>query len=334
MKRLRHLPTIAESAFALVLIVTFGPLEARAAEAGAEDAARRAKVAFSIGKRAVTVGDVEDRMATLSAAQQSSFGDTAAARAKKFVEEVLVPEVLLAEGAFAKKLDSELPYSQALARARANGTLRALRREFGTAASIPMEDVKRYYEANRGSFDAPERYAVWRILVKTRVEGEALLAEVKKEPTPERWRAFARDKSLDKATHLRGGNLGFLTLDGNSNEPGVRVAPEVVKAAASVKDGELVARPVAEGENFAVVWRRGTLPPARQSVEDAAAQIRDTLFKKRMDDSEKQKTAELRASALRDMNEALVNTIEISLPDGGVVPRKRPGQVPPLAPPK
>ncbi|MFO0679686.1 MAG: peptidyl-prolyl cis-trans isomerase [Polyangiaceae bacterium] len=330
------MPPLRPNSFAvfLVTLLAVAGEPAHAADAGTEDAARRAKVVLTVGKRPVTAGEIEDRLASLNPAQRAAFGADDGTRVKRFVDDVLVPELLLAEGANAKGLASKEPYSQAIARSRANATLRFLRKEIGTAATIPAEDVKRYYDANRGSFDAPERIAVWRILVKTKDEAEAVLADVKKEPTPERWRAIARDKSLDKATNLRGGNLGFLTAEGDSSEPGLRVIPEIVKAAASVRDGELVARPVPEGEHFAVVWRRGTLAAAKQGMSDADAHIRDTLYKKKMDESEKAITQSLRATRLSDLNEALVNTIDIALPDGGVVPRKRPGQVPPLAPPR
>jgi peptidyl-prolyl cis-trans isomerase C len=54
----------------------------------------------------------------------------------------------------------------------------------------------------------------------------------------------------------------------------VRFDPVLFAAAARVKDGEMVGEPVKEGDAFAVVWRRGTLPAVRRSVEEEASAIR------------------------------------------------------------
>ena len=72
-----------------------------------------------------------------------------------------------------------------------------------------------------------------------------------------------------------------MSADGVSNEAGVRVDPTLVKAAGAVKDGELVPHPVPEGASFAVVWRRGTVPASKRTVEESSAQIRAALFRDR-----------------------------------------------------
>ena len=51
---------------------------------------------------------------------------------------------------------------------------------------------------------------------------------------------------------------------GTSTEPGLRVAPAVVRAAAIVHDGELVPSPVREDDSWAVVWRRGSVAAVRR----------------------------------------------------------------------
>ncbi len=302
------------------------------ADMPAEEQARRAKIVARVGPRTVTVGDLEDRLAVVPRFQLATFGDSPDAIRRKFLNDIVVQDLLLAAGAEDKKLDKDLPIAHQLQRVLSSATMRAVRIQVGPAAAISMDEVKRYYEENRGRYDAPERYGIWRILCKTREEALEVLAAAKKEATPKNYEALARDHSLDKATYLRGGNLGFIGPDGTSNEAGLKVDPAIPKAAASVKDGEFVPQPVPEGENFAVVWRRGTIGASKRSVDDAAGQIRDTLWKQRVEAAQKKLNDELRARDVRDVNPDLLRGIDISTSDGNIIPRKRPGQVAPGAP--
>lgn len=297
-----------------------------AADAGADAGERRAKVAVKVGSRAVTVGELEDRLAEIPPFQAATFGATRDEIVRAYVDQVLVRELLLGAGAEERKLDQSLPAKHQLQRARSTATLRALRAgELKSPSSIPMEDVTRYYEANRSRFDSPERVNVWRILCKSRGEAETVLAAAKKDLSVTKYNELAREHSIDKATRYRGGNVGFLAPDGTSNEAGVKVDPALLQAIATVKDGDLVPQPVAEGDAFAVVWRRTTVPATRRTVEEAAAQIRTTLFRERTEAREKSLIDELRAKHVRDVNADLLKIIEIPALDAGIsLPRSAP----------
>jgi peptidyl-prolyl cis-trans isomerase C len=254
----------------------------RAAADDAGDAARRAQVVATLGGRTITVGELEGRIAAMPPFQRATLGDTPDAVRRKYLSEVLVPEVLLSIAAAEAKLDQQLPSSYGVERALSQATIRSLRDRIGSAAAIPIEDVQKYYDDNRSRYDTPERYQLWRILCKTREEAAEVIAAAKKSPTPKEFGDLAREKSIDKATFLRAGNLGFVSADGASNEPGLRVDPSIVRAAQAVRDGDIVPSPVPEGDAFAVVWRRGTIPANKRTVDDAAAQIRDTLWRTRV----------------------------------------------------
>jgi peptidyl-prolyl cis-trans isomerase C len=324
------------AALALATAVTLSASGPRAAtpaadpDAGDGDKARRAQIVARVGDRTIALGELENRIAEVPRFQLTTFGATPDAIRRKFLDEVLVPDLLLARGAQDNHLDTELPTSARIERALANATRRALRAQVGTAAAIPDADVKRYYEENRARFDAPVRVNLWRILCATREEAAMVLSGARKDATVATFTALARDHSIDKATALRGGNLGFVAPDGTSNEAGVKVDPALVRAVDNVKDGELAPAPVQEGSYFAVVWRRGTVAATRRGVDEVAGQIRDTLWKQRTEDAEKKLIDDLRAAHVSEVNEALLNTIELGASDGTVSPHRRPGQVPPL----
>jgi peptidyl-prolyl cis-trans isomerase C len=325
--------------FALVLasITMHGPSkgDARAepdaspAAAASPEAARRARVVLTVGTRKVTVGELEDNVAAIPPYQLSTFGASREAVTRAYVDQVLVRDLVLAGGAEQRGLDKQLPTSQLLTRALSSATLRKSRSGYASAAAIPEADVARYYEENRARFDSPERINLWRILCKTREEAATVLESARREPTIAKYNDLARDHSIDKATNMRGGNLGFVGPDGASNEAGVKVDPALVKAAQSVKDGELVTQPVPEGSGFAVVWRRGTVPANKRSVQESSAQIRSALFRERTESGEKKLIDDLRTKNVKEVNAGLLGLIELRPFDAGLgLPRSPLGPLP------
>src|SRR5262249_38099155 len=132
------------------------------------DGVRRAKIAVRVGSRTVTVGELEDRLAEIPPFQAATFGATRDEIVKAYVDPGIGRDLILGAGAEARKLDETLPAKHQLERARSSATLRALRSgAFKSPASIPAEDVSKYYEDNRSRFDSPERVNLWRILCTT-----------------------------------------------------------------------------------------------------------------------------------------------------------------------
>lgn len=299
--------------------------DAGAAPSAAADAARRAMPVAQIGgSRTITVGELEDRLAALPPFQRATLGATPDAVAHEFLLSVLVPESLFALGASAEKLDEQLPTAFETERARSRATIRAIRQRLGPESAIPMTDVQAYYDANRDRYDTPERLQVWRILCKTPEEAQSVLDAAKKDPTPKTFGDLARDHSIDKGSNLRAGNIGFVNPDGTSSEPGLKVDPAVVHALQGVKDGQLVPTPVKEADGWDVAWRRGSIPANKRSVDDVAAQIRDTLWKQRVKDETDKLIASLRAAHLRDYDEApATDPSLVIVVDGGIVSAPR-----------
>ena len=284
---------------------------------------------MNVGSRAITVGEVEDRMAQVPPFQLRSFGHTDAEIRRAFIDQVIIPDALWAQGASARHIDTQVPTRFDLDRTRAQATLRAVRAQLGPPQNVSMDDVQAYYDKNKARYDAPERYQIWRISCATKEEAQSVIAQAKKDPTVPAWNKLARDHSLDKATYLRGGNVGFVTLDGTSNETGLKIDPAVAKAASLVKDGEIVSDPVAEGSGFAVVWRRGTVGASHRSVNDVKEQIQWAILRQREEDEKKKLLSELRAKNVKEYNPEILTGIDVAPPDGVIVPRKRPGQVAP-----
>lgn len=303
MSRIVRARTIAGAVLACLFAVALA--------AHADEASRRAAVIAKVGDRAVTVGELEDRLAALPRFQLLELGKTPEEIRKRFLESVVMPEALLEAAGARREVGKSRGVQDRLARARANATLRAIARRIPSVDRIPAEEVKAYYDAHLAQFDAPERIAIWRVLVSTREDAAAVLAAAKKDLTVPAFTALAREKSIDKATHLRAGNVGFVGADGVSNEAGLKIDPAVVAAAKTVKDGELVPSPVAEGSAFAVVWRRGTVAAEKRTLAEVDEQIRAILVRRKADDATQKLLDELGKAHAGPIDTELLRTIDL-----------------------
>jgi len=332
---MRLRPLMLLTAMTSAVALTIWPRSQLFAAMGPTEQARRNAVVAHVGPTTITAGELEDRLAVVPRFQLKAFGETADAIRRGFFDQILLPEVLYSLAADKAHLGDQLPASNKILRAESGATSKVLLQGVRQPMMIGPQEIERYYEANRAKYDTPERIYVFRILCGTRELADKVLAFAKQEPTLESFTKLAHDSSIDKATALRAGNLGYLAPDGTSSEAGLSVDPAIVRAAAKVKDGEFVPEPIVEKTGasttaFAVIWRRGTVPANHRSIEETAPQIREAIWKGEAEALAKKHLEELRVAHLTELNEALLNGIEITPSEGDVVTRRRPGEVAPL----
>lgn len=293
-------------------------------------------VVARVGAQTVTAGELSRRIQMLPPFQLKMFGRNEEEIKRNFLERVLVRDLLLAQGALDRKMDQQEDVQD-----RARATLRAamvqqIRLET-LAIPITDADVEKYYNENLDKFRAPERVAVWHIVVATRDEAVKVLEELKKDGSVKRWNDLARERSLDKATSMRGGNLGYVSPDGKTTDPAIVVDRSLIEAVKALKDAELAKEPVKEGDRWAVVWRRQTMKAVERPLDQEAPGIRQTIARQRTEDRLKAVLDGARKDTVRDLNLELVDDVTVSA-QGDLAPAKRPGVLPakrtPAGPPQ
>lgn len=304
------------------IVATSSYVLADASESGGDD-----PVVAKIGEQKITKSEVEKRIALVRPFQLRYFGSTLDEIRRKFVEEAIVKDALYVAAARAEKMENTPDVSDKLRSILRNALLKQIRTEVANAAAVTDEDVRVYYEANRDKYHAPTRVALWRILVATKDEAAQLIEKAKADLSPKRWNELARDFSLDKSTNMRGGNLGFVAPDGSTNDANIKVDTALLKAAEAVKDAELVPEPVAEGSQWAVVWRRQTSKAVHRPLELEAPSIKQILTHEREQKRVRELIDELRKKELSDTHPELLDLLEVS-GVGDVSPIKRPGTLP------
>lgn len=155
------------------------------------------------------------------------------------------------------------------------------------ARASARAEVPDYLAQHGAEFEKPERLRLFRILLASSEEAIELQKQLGPSADLALFRKFARAHSLDKTTHERGGDLGFIAPDGRSDVEDKQVDPALYRAAQAVPDGAFVPEPVAEarpeGPAFAIVWRRGSLPAQKPSPEEARALAEERLLRARVD---------------------------------------------------
>lgn len=263
-----------------------------------------------VGPLSLSGEEVAERLGALSRAELRTFGAPAQEARLAYVRQVLVPELLLLAEAERLRL-AETPGARARLR---HALFEALAGEERLRLPPPTaEEVAASYGEHQREFERPERLALWRILVGTEAEAREILEKVQGAKGPERWRAFAREKSLDSATRERGGDLGFVHPDGRTDVPELRVDPALYAAARAVSDGELVT--VVEGERRAVVWRRGSLRPEKVPLDQARPTLERLLQERKLAARLDALVAELSRTHVRERNDAGLARIDVTVFD-------------------
>lgn len=273
-----------------------------------------------VGGRSLDAELLLARMARLLPAQRGLFGASWPEQRRQFLERELISEALLEQEA--ARDDRRLGSARDSALAR--GLLTGIQQQ-AAADGVPESEVAEYYRQHRDKYEQPPLILIWRILLAQDADARALLRELGK-PSESNWSRLARERSIDTATNMRSGSLGFVAADGQTHMPQVRVSPALFAAAERVKDGQLVSEPVVEGEGVAVVWRRASRAAQPSQLSAVSADIRALLLHARQVSEVQTLTERLRKELLRDYQPNLLGGFE---PRG--IEALEPGPPPPAA---
>jgi len=281
-------------------------------------------VVARVGSATISAADLDRRLAKVPPFQLKELGDTPEAIRRAFLDKVLVTELLVAREAEALKLTDRPELGDRVRGVHRAALVADVRREVGQSA-VTEEDVKAYYSANLDKFVAPKKVAIFRILVSTEADAKALIAELGTTPDPKKFAQAARDKSLDKESAMRGGNLGFVQPNGETGQRGQKVDVALLKATETISDGELSPEPVKEGKGFAVVWKRQTMRSVTRPIEGERSGIRQLLAQERMQGAMTKLLESLRGGVEQHVEIVDVLTIDAQ---GDMQRAMRPGTLP------
>lgn len=232
------------------------PAAGGAAAAGAASAAD-SKVVAMVGGQAIYASDVQIEAEEQGVTEQGKALELDSAEFNRVLDQ-MIDVKLLAEEAAAKGLDQD-PQARHRIDAAREHILGNILVEQVVSQKIDEAAVKKMYDAQVQLWEAGEEVRVRHIVTATKEEADKVLADLGKGAD---FAVLASQRSIDAATRLDGGSLGFISEDDAS--------PELAKVIKTTPVGGL-SKPFQSPMGWHVVKveeRRKQQPPSLEELRD------------------------------------------------------------------
>jgi peptidyl-prolyl cis-trans isomerase C len=277
------------------------------------DKQRRAQVIVSYKGGEVTIGELEDAIAGQSPFMRERYRDPQ--NLKELLDKTVRFE-LLGKEAERAGLDKNEAVRQAVKQNAVQGLMKAEFDDKMSAASIPEADIAKYYQDHIDEYVQPAMQRASHVMVATEAEARALLQQAKAMDL-RAFRQLARDKSIDEASKLRGGDLRYFDLQGKARgETEPSVPPQIVKAAFALKTvGDTAPQPVKIENGFSIVKLTGQRPAISRKIGEVEETIRVRLWRERRQEAIEGFVTKLREQYKPETHPELANAIKLADPD-------------------
>lgn len=232
-------------------------------------------------------------------------------------------------------LDAELLAAEAQARGydqhpevrRAVSLQLARRVEQSVRSELPEPtvsdaEVRAYYEAHRAEYNAEAQVRASQIVLRTRVEAERTLAELRARPDDNGlFSRLVRERSVHAESRARDGDLAFFSRGGNESVP-----PPVAEAAFTLERVGALSTAVIEsphggaegGPGFHVLRLTARREPLRRTLDEESARIRARLVRQARQSAEdaamRALVARLRGAARIEIDDAALARVRVDAP--------------------
>jgi peptidyl-prolyl cis-trans isomerase C len=310
--------------------------EAAAAPLSPEDVKRREQKLATFKGGQLTVGELEDAISRQSPLMRGRYTDQ---HNLKDLYDKTLRFALLAAEAEKRGYDKNDAVAQAVKQNAVQALMKADFDNETSADAVTKEEIAKYYEEHIGEYVQPAMQRASHILVGSEAEAKALLAEAKKADLRE-FRQLARDKSIDEATKMRGGDLRYFDQSGKArDQPELVVPPQIVRAAFALKNvGDTSPQAIKLPGGYSIVKLTGQRPALSRKLDEVDETIRARLWRERRQNAIEGFVAKLRENAKPELHPELMNAIKLEdaagpgpgMPPGvpGMPPGHTPGPLP------
>jgi peptidyl-prolyl cis-trans isomerase C len=303
---LHRSPRLRACALRLALLIGTGALSAHG----------DGEVVARVGVASIGASELGGRARQLADFQLTELGSSWPEQRRRLLADVWIRDALLEQAAERDKLADDPLVGWQKQELLAGALLSSLMQR--ALASVTDTELAAHYTAHAADYSTPRSIELWHLLVADEASAKALLERARSLDVGG-WSQLVREHSLDEATRMRSGSLGFVRADGHTNRSDVRVPAALFAAADKVPDGQLVPTPVPEGERFAVVWRRRSRPVEVQKLERVRDSLRAQLAEQRVAAESARLVSELRGARLGEYHPELLEGL--ALEDAPIRPR-------------
>jgi peptidyl-prolyl cis-trans isomerase C len=282
------------------------PAEKSATPAAAPGAkADEGEVVATFSGNRITTSRVVKEMERLPAPSRAYL--QAPDRKRQFVDNMILNELLYAEGE-KQGYDKDPEVERQVSDLRRRLVVQKVVREYQKPPEITEDQAKAYYDENPTLYSTTQIRAS-HILVKDEAAAREILEQVKADPT--KFADIAKEKSTDKTSGAKGGDLGMFG-------PG-RMVPEFERAAFALKQGE-ISDVVKTQYGFHVIIVTERKEGERRPFDQVKEQIKATLRNKAIQEQSEKRYADLRSAANAKVDDMVLEKIQVPQGPTGAEP--------------
>ena len=272
---------------------TTAPPPAAAPAQGADD---QGDVLATYAGKKLTTGRVTKEMERLPAPSRTYLQTPD--RKRQFVENMVLNDLLYGEG---QKLgyDKDDDIDRQVNDLRRRLVVQKVVREFQKAPEITDEQAKAYYDANPNLYSTTQIHAS-HILVKDEATAKEILDQLKADPS--KFADIAKEKSIDKTSGAKGGDLGTFGQG--------RMVPEFERAAFALKPGE-ISDIVKTQYGYHIIMVSDRKEGERRPFDQVKDQIKSTLRNKAIQEQQDKRYADLKQSANVKIDDMVLDKLQV-----------------------
>jgi len=220
---------------------------------------------------------IGERFVGLMLKQRADLGREANAEARKAFIDRLAMQLIITQEAVKKGLDKAPEVSDQIELTRQSVLVDAFVKDYLKNNPVSDDMLNAEYDKMKAQATGTE-YKARHILVETEAEAKDIIAKLKKNPTA--FEALAKEKSKDRGSKDRGGDLGWF-------DPR-RMVPEFGAAIAKLAKGKFTEEPVKSQFGYHVILLEDSRPQTAQPLEQIkpglTQQIQQQNLKKLFDE--------------------------------------------------
>ncbi len=199
-------------------------------------------------------------------------------RTKQKILEQAIDAKLLAQNAIRDGIEKTKAYKHALAKLKTDLALETWMKDQYIKAKVSDKEAKKYYNKNSNRFVLPPQVKARHILLKTKKEAEAVIAQLKGlkgKALENKFIELAKTKSIGPSGK-NGGELGWFTKK--------RMVPAFADAAFALKAGQFTTKPVKTQFGYHIIYvqakKNGGKIPFKDIKSRIKAQLKAITFQK------------------------------------------------------
>ena len=228
-------------------------------------------------------------------------------RKKQFVENMILNELLYAEGQ-KQGYDKDEDIDRQVNDLRRRLVVQRVVREFQKPPEITDEQAKKYYDDNPNLYSSTQIRAS-HILVKDEAQAREIRDQLKADPS--KFAEIAKEKSTDKTSGAKGGDLGMFGQG--------RMVPEFERAAFALKPNE-ISDIVKTQYGYHIILVVERKEGERRPFDQVKEQIKATLRNKAIQEQQDKRYGDLKAAANVKIDDKVLEGLQVPQGTTGAEP--------------